>query len=310
MEPLFHWFGGKRRIASEVWNALGSVDRYIEPFAGSAAVFLARKHIRGREVLNDVDGYLINFWRAVQDDAEGVAALLQSPISEVDLIARKRIFVERGGSIVQALQADPDYYHRKLAAWWFHGHCASVGNRWLRPNEIPNQFLPAMDSRPITDRVKELLAVQQRLTDVFLLCGEWQRTVGSDKVLFNGTSNVGVFLDPPYATEDRESSIYAQDDPLVAVSVKRWCVEHGDDPRLRIVLAGYAGEHDELEDLGWRRLSWVAQGGHGNRRKSGDNANRYLETLWCSPHCHGVNQISLFSFANEEPKASVLEGAG
>lgn len=34
----FPYFGGKRRAASLVWNALGDPSGYVEPFAGSAAV--------------------------------------------------------------------------------------------------------------------------------------------------------------------------------------------------------------------------------------------------------------------------------
>ena len=38
----FPYFGGKYRAAPTVWAALGDVGLYIEPFAGSAAVLLAR----------------------------------------------------------------------------------------------------------------------------------------------------------------------------------------------------------------------------------------------------------------------------
>lgn len=31
----FPWFGGKRKAASAVWDALGDVDHYVEPFAGT-----------------------------------------------------------------------------------------------------------------------------------------------------------------------------------------------------------------------------------------------------------------------------------
>ena len=44
MRAPFVWFGGKRRVAPEVWAALGDVPNYIEPFAGSLAVLLGRPH--------------------------------------------------------------------------------------------------------------------------------------------------------------------------------------------------------------------------------------------------------------------------
>ena len=56
----FPYFGGKRRAAPAIWRALGDPSGYVEPFAGSAAVLLARPEFKGRrvETINDADGYL------------------------------------------------------------------------------------------------------------------------------------------------------------------------------------------------------------------------------------------------------------
>jgi hypothetical protein len=56
----FPWFGGKRRVATEVWEAFGpDVPNYIEPFAGSLAVLLGRPGGAGKiETVNDADRYL------------------------------------------------------------------------------------------------------------------------------------------------------------------------------------------------------------------------------------------------------------
>ena len=62
----FPWFGGKSKVADLVWDRQGDVDNYVEPFAGSLAVLLARPHAPTIETVNDVDGLLVNFWRAVQ----------------------------------------------------------------------------------------------------------------------------------------------------------------------------------------------------------------------------------------------------
>ncbi len=291
-------------IAGEVWKRLGKVTRYIEPFAGSAAVLLARPEIQGREVINDLDGYLVNFWRAVKDDVEGVAEELVSPISELDLIARKRVFVREAETLTERLKGDPKWYDREMAAWWFYGHSASVGNRWLRVNEMPNKFMPAMDTRSISDRISDLRAVQQRLVDVFILCGEWGRALDSEKVMINGSDTVGIFFDPPYGAP-RTTKIYADDRMDVAADVTRWCMEHGHDRRLRIVVAGYAGEHAELEDAGWSTHNWKAQGGHGNRRADRSNDNRSKETLWISPHCQKIEkQMALWDVVANDSSLS------
>ena len=54
----FPWFGGKRRVADVVWRAFGNVPNYVEPFAGSLAVLLARPHEAKIETVNDRDRYL------------------------------------------------------------------------------------------------------------------------------------------------------------------------------------------------------------------------------------------------------------
>ena len=71
----FPYFGGKRRAAPAVWDALGDVGGYVEPFAGSAAVLLARPATKGRrvETLNDADGWLVNVWRSIQLNPAAVA---------------------------------------------------------------------------------------------------------------------------------------------------------------------------------------------------------------------------------------------
>lgn len=57
-------------------------------------------------------------------------------------------------------------------------------------------------------------------------------------------------------------------------------IEHGDDPRLRIALCGYAGEHEMPTT--WECVVWKANGGYGN--VSG-NRNKHAERIWFSPHC-------------------------
>jgi site-specific DNA-adenine methylase len=42
LKAPFPYFGGKSRIAAEVWRRFGDVKTYVEPFCGSCAVLLAR----------------------------------------------------------------------------------------------------------------------------------------------------------------------------------------------------------------------------------------------------------------------------
>lgn len=73
LKAPFPYFGGKAMVADEVWQRLGDVPNYVEPFFGSGAVLLSRPHAPGIETINDKDGFVSNFWRSVKLAPEQVA---------------------------------------------------------------------------------------------------------------------------------------------------------------------------------------------------------------------------------------------
>ncbi len=128
----FPWFGGKAKVAPVVWEYFGDVDNYVEPFAGSLAVLLGRPstHLAKAETVNDLDRYIVNFWRALQADPDGVAYWADAPVNESDLTARHLWLVNEGRDRLQACDADPDYFDAKIAGWWVWGICAWIGSGW------------------------------------------------------------------------------------------------------------------------------------------------------------------------------------
>ena len=48
LKAPFPYFGGKSSIADLVWQALGDVKHYLEPFFGSGAILLARPNYDGQ----------------------------------------------------------------------------------------------------------------------------------------------------------------------------------------------------------------------------------------------------------------------
>jgi len=122
LKAPFPYFGGKSRVADEVWRRFGDVPNYVEPFFGSGAVLLRRPPFDGNrtETVNDMDGHLANFWRALQADPEGVAYHADFPTSELDLHARGDWLFYRPDTLdwVERLRSDPDYYDIKSAGWW------------------------------------------------------------------------------------------------------------------------------------------------------------------------------------------------
>jgi hypothetical protein len=131
LRPPFPWYGGKRRVAAEVWARFGDVRHYVEPFAGGLAVLLGRPddHVHSLETINDRDRYVANFWRAVRADPEGVARFADGPVLEVDLRSRHRWLVAHAKDLAR-LDDDPDAFDAKIAGWWVWGLCAWVGGGW------------------------------------------------------------------------------------------------------------------------------------------------------------------------------------
>jgi hypothetical protein len=114
LKAPFPWFGGKSRAASLIWDRLGNVDTYNEPFAGSLAVLLSRPHEPRVETVNDIDAYLANFWRALQADPEQVAYYADYPVNETDLHAR-HLWLVKQDEFRASMKADPEFYDAKIA---------------------------------------------------------------------------------------------------------------------------------------------------------------------------------------------------
>jgi len=126
----FPWFGGKSRVAPEVWQRFGDVPNYVEPFAGSLAVLLGRpdKHAAKIETVNDLDGFIANFWRAIAADPQAVAFHADWPIIEADLNARHAWLVGQRELLLRKLEGDPDHFDPKIAGWWVAGVCGWIGS--------------------------------------------------------------------------------------------------------------------------------------------------------------------------------------
>src|SRR5262245_33082257 len=113
LKAPYPYFGGKTAAAPLIWQALGHVPHFIDPFMGSLAVLLTRPHAPGIETVNDLDAHIPNFWRAVQAAPEALAAQLASmPVFEVDLHAYHTWLIapEAHAAFVARLMGDPDYY--------------------------------------------------------------------------------------------------------------------------------------------------------------------------------------------------------
>ena len=367
----FPWFGGKSQAAPLVWQLLGDCPHYVEPFFGGGAVLLNRPHPCNRkyysETVNDLDGLVVNAWRAMQFHPEETARHASWPVTEFDKNARQiRVLQWRKEKDYERLAGTHDYCDPLIAGWWLWGTCVQIGafdgnapwtadpvtgriRKWkdiagdgpgVRRNlphistdgrgvnhaamrepgvarDLPHISTdgqgvnrpqlrepgvlsddPANEFHPLTmpELVRWFQWLSARLRHVRIINGDWSRvcTTGAAHTLpvRQGKGPCAVFLDPPYSAEaDRNMTLYAMESSTVAHDVREWCVKNGDNPKFRIVLAGFDNEHTELESHGWTVHEWFSaghlRGGMGNVRKDkiAGGHQQKRERLWASPHC-------------------------
>jgi site-specific DNA-adenine methylase len=321
LKSPFPYFGGKSGAVAHVWQAFGVVKNYVEPFAGSAAMLLGAPPGKRIETINDFDGFVANFWRAIAQDPEAVAHHADWPCNEVDLFARHSWLVRSRLGLTDKLHADPDFYDAKVAGWWCWGACNWIGSGWcsgegpwvlhdgrmVKGNagqginrQLPhlgnagqgiNRQLPHLgDAGKGINRNTE----QPRRAYIMEWFGKLHARMRDVRVACGDWQRVckdsvttrhgltAVFLDPPYAKGAMDYGAGGMG-LGIAEAVQAWCAANGQNKALRIVLCGHAGEHDALLAHGWHTRTWTARKGYALTDEA--VANSAGETLWCSPHC-------------------------
>jgi len=290
LKAPFPWAGGKSRVAHVVWQKFGDVKHYVEPFAGSLAVLLGRPNpevaIQERaETVNDKDCYLVNFWRSVKADPEAVVKWADYPVTEADLVARNKWLIEHKQEFVEKCFTDPEYCDFKIAGWWVYGVSLWFGEGYTTKNyrkrpDINSHGRGVFSKTYHTNAEEWINTLSARLRRVRVTCGDWKRLL--DAPIDTSFSNVGIFLDPPYSSNaNRAKGLYPEEDLNVANEVREWAIANAHNPKYRIAMCGYEGEHEFPSD--WECHSWSSTG-YVNAGKNG-LVNRHKERIWFSPYC-------------------------
>lgn len=323
LKAPFPWFGGKRKVADEVWRRLGRVENYVEPFYGSGAVLLGRPApITGNETINDADGFVANFWRSIRRDPDATAFHADNPVNENDLHARHVWLLGQRGTLRARLEGDPEWCSPQIAGWWVWGVSCWIGSGFCSGNGpwgvvggqlvhlgsngqgvnrklvhlgdngqgVNRQLVHLGDNGRGDALAAWFAALSERLRNVRVASGDWSRVCGPSVTHKHGLT--GVFLDPPYAdSASRTSDLYRVDCEQVAHDVRAWAIDNGKRGDMRIALCGYECEHEMPES--WAVFSWNAGEGFGGQADE-RSGNGRRERIWFSPACLSVDQPSLF----------------
>ncbi len=331
----FPYYGYKGKVSAEVWERLGDVPNYVEPFAGSLAVLLQRPGGAGRrEVVNDKSGGVANFWRAVQADPEGVARHAIWICSESDLHARNAFLRESLPDLTARLEGDPLYYDSMLAGYWCYVQCLAIGEvaykrgPWVRRDgllvsepmgggirrNIPcdssrgiQRSIPTHSDHGIRKSIPEKTpqgVLRHRRSHAEQWIEDLSDRLSGVRILCGDWSRG---LKPTYTTQHGITGVfldppyddcwetYSDMDPMLG-QICAWCKDNGDNNQLRIALCGYSGTLPfSLADIGWEEYAWRSDGGRVTPGGKSD-LNRDRERIWFSPHCLKPSQeLSLFS---------------
>lgn len=195
MRTVIPYYGGKARLAKKIAALMPEHRFYAEPYSGSAAVLLAKEPAE-REVINDVDGRLVNFWRVLRDNPQELTyKLLMTPYAEDEVVRARELSKDPVEDARRYFVLCTQTYNgggTKASSW-----SLSLTEGGWAPSSFNNS---AMRLHALAERMQHV-AIAKR--DAFQIIKQFDRT---DAV---------IYCDPPYVVDSRsggEAYRHEQDD--------------------------------------------------------------------------------------------------
>ena len=110
--PFIPWIGGKRRLAKKILPIFPQHTCYVEPFCGAAALYFM-KHQAEVEVLNDINGELVNLYRVVKHHLDEFSRQFRWSLTSLEIY--KWLQITPPETLTDIQRAARFYYLQKLA---------------------------------------------------------------------------------------------------------------------------------------------------------------------------------------------------
>lgn len=178
-QPIIPWIGGKRRLADRIFPLFPRHSCYVEPFAGGAALYFLRPVPAEVEVLNDVNGDLVNLYRVVQHHLEEFVRQFKWALSSRQVF---KWLQETRPETLTDIQRAARFYYLQQSAFGGRVDGQSYGTATTQP--------PGLNLLRIEE---SLSAAHPRLSNTYIEHLTWQdcfRRYDRPHTLF--------YCDPPY----------------------------------------------------------------------------------------------------------------
>ena len=257
MKPPTPYFGSKSTLASWIVSLLPPHEHYVEPFAGSLAVLLAKQPSR-METVNDLDHRLMTFWRVLRDRPDEL-------LRAVSLTPHSRAEFE------DAYNEDCDDLELARRVWI---RLTMSRSATLRRTGWRHYIDPAGSSASMPGYLDgyrdRLAAAAERLMRVSLECKPALELIAS----YGSRPGVLLYIDPPYLGTTRGwGNNYGRE--MKTEQEHRELAKALWDCSATVILSGYHSPlYDELYE-GWHREQAAASTGNG---RSGEQDR--VEVLW------------------------------
>ena len=232
-EPLVPWLGGKKHLARTIIKRIDAVPHqcYAEPFVGMGGVFLRRTSRPKSEIINDLNGEIVNLFRIVREHPEELTRQFRWVLSSRQEFVRW-ITVDPG-TLTDVQRAARFTYLQRLSFGGKPAHKAMPGQIGLsvdRPARLTAQRM--LQLIEAAHRRLQRVQIERLNWDVFL------RRYDRPTTLF--------YMDPPYWNHEQDygKGIFARDDftrmaELLGSLNGRFILTLNDRPEVRELFSGF-----------------------------------------------------------------------
>ncbi len=243
--PIIPWIGGKRRLADRLLPYFPPHTCYVEPFVGGGALFFLRPVPADVEVLNDINGDLVNLYRVVKNHLEEFVRQYKWALSS------RQVF-----KWLQITPTEPLTDIQRAARFYYLQQSAFGGRVENQSYGVATTAPPGLNYM----RIEEMLSVAHlRLTNAYIEHLPWQECVTR-----YDRPHTFFFVDPPYwQTEGYGVEFgfeqYEQMADMLRNLKGKAIVTLNDHPDIRAVFDGFAIESTDIR--------YTVGGGSGVERR-------------------------------------------